>query len=291
MDFKLCILLIQGTFEFRLGLRDRRKFDRKRIIMHRVQLFEFEDLRWCPQSLRDTITDSIHFGIKLTNVYAAIVPRLRNAISKAKADRIIDFGSGAGGPWPRLAGELNNDGTNLQILLTDIKPNVAALNLLVLKSEGKIDYLSHSVNARDNHIPNGFRTFFSSFHHFRPSDTRTILENAIAYSQGIGIFELTSRKPESFLTIFFMPLMMILMGIFMRPFRLSRLFWIYLIPAAPIFGFLDGIISCFRTYSITEATQLVQSLKSENYEWQMGVERSRFLRIPITYLIGYPRQK
>ena len=36
---------------------------------------------------------------------------------------------------------------------------------------------------------NGFRTLFSSFHHFRPEQARAILANAMEKKQAIAVFE------------------------------------------------------------------------------------------------------
>lgn len=255
--------------------------------MKRHQLFEFEDQPWFPRSIRDTITDCIQFGLNLFDFYGPIFARLKDAVLRSGTDRVLDLCSGAGGPWPHLWREFNDDGTRIR--MSDKYPNLAAYSRLSRISGGKIVFDDQSVDTRS--IPakiNGFRTFFSAFHHFDPLSAISILKSTIDSRQGIAVFEMTGRHPISFLLMFGMPIVAFFCSPFIRPFRISRLFWIYVIPAAPIGAFIDGIISCFRTYSVDEMKALVENLPPNDYRWSIGVERSKFLSIPITYMIGLP---
>jgi hypothetical protein len=92
----------------------------------------------------------------------------------------------------------------------------------------------------------------------------------------------------SILLVAAMPIFTLLACPFIRPFRISRLFWTYIIPAAPIIGFLDGIVSCFRTYSIEEMRELVNKLSPNEYEWNIA-KKNALLGAPILFLIGIPK--
>ncbi len=256
--------------------------------MPRLHLFEFEDLPWFPRSLRNAITDSIQFGINLVDIYSAIGDKLEYALRKTGARRIIDLGSGGGGPWPKLWRRLAQKRLGNQVYLSDLRPNNPAMSRIVSLSENRIAIIRHTMDATKDRIPSGFRTMFSAFHHFDTIQARAIIENATRDRAGIGIFELTSRAPVSFLLIFAMPLMMLLLGAFIRPFRFSRIFWIYIVPAAPVVAFFDGIVSCLRSYSVEECERLIGEIPLNGYFWQTGIEKSRFLGAPITYIIGYP---
>ena len=85
-----------------------------------------------------------------------------------------------------------------------------------------------------------------------------------------------------------MPLGYLLLVPFQRPFRWSRLFFTWLLPVIPFVLFFDGIVSCLRIYSPPELHQLVATLPPNGYDWEIGVERGGFLRVPITWLIGRP---
>ena len=54
------------------------------------------------------------------------------------------------------------------------------------------------------------------------------------------------------------PLIILLVTPAIRPLRLSRLIFTYLLPAIPIIGLFDGIVSCLRTYSPEEMRQLIK---------------------------------
>jgi hypothetical protein len=74
-----------------------------------------------------------------------------------------------------------------------------------------------------------------------------------------------------------------------RPFRWSRLFWTYLIPIVPFVVWFDGVVSCLRTYRPRELWEIVGKLTGNEYVWQVGEHLGDKGKIPITYLIGCPR--
>jgi hypothetical protein len=135
----------------------------------------------------------------------------------------------------------------------------------------------------------GFRTMFSSFHHFSPDEACAILQNAVDASQSIGIFEVTRRAPLTISLMFPWALMLFLCTPLIRPFRWSRLFWTYLIPIIPFVVLFDGVVSCLRTYPPQELREIIEKLTGTGYQWEMGERLGALGKIPITYLIGHPR--
>src|SRR5437867_274577 len=136
--------------------------------MARLHLFEIHDQPWCPPSLRDALTDFLGFALRLGGSYAPIAPQLRAAVARAGAARIVDLCSGAGGPWPALRRDVS-----VPILLTDKYPNRQTRT-------GTLPFHPEPVDATA--VPadlGGFRTLFTSFHHFRPDEARAILANAV----------------------------------------------------------------------------------------------------------------
>jgi hypothetical protein len=85
------------------------------------------------------------------------------------------------------------------------------------------------------------------------------------------------------------PLRVLVLAPFIRPFRRSQLFWTYLIPALPLVLLFDVIVSCLRVYSGPELRDLTASL--DRYHWDTGTVRSKWIPIPISYLIGVPSEK
>ena len=237
--------------------------------MPRLHLFEIHDYRWCPPSLRDALTDFLQFTINLGRSYAAIVPMLRDAVARAGATRVVDLCSGAGGPWRTLGHEIP-----VPVVLTDKFPNRATTK--------PVDATAVPADLL------GFRTLFTSFHHFRPAEARAILADAVRQGQGIGVFEISRRAPREIAVVALTWLAVIAFVPFIRLFRWSRLAWTYLPPVLPLVGLFDGVVSCLRTYSPRELRDLLRGL--DTYEWQVGETRSPWSPLAVTYLVGVPKR-
>ena len=255
-----------------------------------ARFFEFHDQKWFPKGLRDGVTDGLQFILSLGGIYRPIVPLLNEAVEATGAERIVDLCSGGGGPWLWLYRLLRvSNGRTIEICLTDKYPNVAAFENARRKTDGQITFYPGFVEAAS--LPrelSGFRTIFTSFHHFTPDEAVAILQNAADEDQGIGVFEAAKRDPLRILLTMLMPLAGFLTAPFARPFRISRLFWTYVIPVIPFVLFFDGVISCLRAYSQKELSLLAAQVKAGNYVWQIG-ERSGGLT-PVTFLVGYPQR-
>jgi hypothetical protein len=253
-----------------------------------ARFFEFHDQKWFPKNLRDGVTDALQFILSLGGIYRPIVPLLSEAVEATGAERIVDLCSGGGGPWLWLYRLLRVENErSVQVCLTDKYPNIAAFENARQKTGGQITFYPGFVDAAS--LPrelSGFRTVFTSFHHFTPEEAVAILQNAADDGQGIGVFEAAKRDPLRILLTVLMPLAGFLTAPFARPFRISRLFWTYVIPVIPFVLFFDGVISCLRAYSQKELSLLAAQVKAENYVWQIG-ERSGGLA-PITFLVGFP---
>lgn len=261
--------------------------------MRRRQLIEIHDQTWFPGFLRDAVTDTLQFILNVGNLYRPIVPRLRRALEDAGTRRVVDLCSGGGGPWLRLYRIFEEEENfPVDVRLTDKYPNRAAFEQVQIVSRNKIKPHAEPLDARQ--IPpelEGFRTLFTSFHHFRPEEARAILQNAVDHQQGIGIFEIARRGPLALLLVFVVPVVALILVPFMRPFRWSHLIWAYLIPVIPLVLLFDGIVSCIRAYSPAELGELTERLRPNGYQWDIGEEERAFLPVPVTYLIGSPNRK
>lgn len=257
--------------------------------MGRQHLLEIIDQSWCPAVVREEAVDVIQFTVRAGNLYRHVVGRLKRALKRTGTNRIIDLGSGTGGPWLRLLPAFEKRGYPIEVMLTDFYPNLEALAQVGAASRGKINFHSESVDAKQ--IPpelEGFRTMFSSFHHFRPEEGEAILRDAVKNRQGIGIFEFTSQEPLSLLIIFCCAVWIAACTPFIKPFRWSRLLLTYLIPAVPFVCWHDGLVSCLRTYSVKELKALAGKLGDCGYVWDIGRVPAWPSPVPVTYLIGYP---
>ena len=254
--------------------------------MQRYQLFEIANQPGCPAVLRDCATDYLGFIIARTAPYVCIQRRLKKSIEQSGAARLIDLCSGGGGPWAD-AGQIHDYSGGISVYLTDQFPNEIAFERAKASSNGQADYRREPISAMN--VPEsltGFRTLFSSFHHFRPEQARAILADAVEKKQGIAVFEGTRRSPLALVLMLLVPLIVLISTPFIRPFRWSRLIWTYLIPIVPLLSLFDGLVSCLRTYTCDELRELVTGL--DEYDWEIGEEPARHGPIPVTYLIGLP---
>jgi hypothetical protein len=257
------------------------------LAMRRVQFIEIHEQPWFPSSLRDEVTDALQFGFDLVKAYAPIAPLLQTALNSTGSRSIVDLGSGGGGPWLDLSRKLQEEPPGLQIWLTDKYPNLGAMQNVGRASENHIRSYPSSVDAMN--VPRelaGFRTMFTSFHHFPPEEARAILQNAVDAGEGIGIFETTRRASSTIGLMFAWILLLVVCTLWIRPFRWSRLLWTYLVPIIPLVLLFDGVVSCLRTYRPEELRDMVEQLRASKYQWEIGELSTG--KVPITYLIGYP---
>ena len=197
---------------------------------------------------------------------------------------MIDLCSGGGGPWLWLRGELaREECAGLEITLTDRYPNLAAFRLAQEASGGAIGFCAESIDAQK--IPpalSGFRTIFSSVHHFPQDEVVAMLRSAVERGEGIGFFEAAKRRPRTILYAFVMPVAAILLVPFMKEFRFARLVWTYLLPVIPFVLLFDGVLSCLRAYTPDELREMASRAATTNYTWDIGEARA------VTYLLGRP---
>jgi hypothetical protein len=199
---------------------------------------------------------------------------------------ILDLCSGAGGAMPPILEDLASRGYQARATLTDLYPNPRpALH-------PRITWLGESVDAA-NISPRlaGVRTMFSAFHHFRPEAAKAILKNAFDLRRPICIFE---SGPDTWLGVLMMalvPVNVLLLMPFVRPFRWEFLVFTYLIPLLPFVALWDGIVSTLRIYSPRQMRELTSDLAAPDYTWEIGRLKVRGIPGGLPYAIGASPQQ
>jgi hypothetical protein len=247
--------------------------------LRRRHFFEVLDQEWCPAAVRHGATDCLEAIISRTDVYRFVQADIFRAIRESNSATVIDLCSGGGGPWLSPSWR-----SPFKVVLTDKFPS-SVLSARLQQGTG-ITCLDVPVDAAS--VPeslHGFRTIFSSFHHFPDTVAREVLGDAVRRGEGFAMAEVTSRTPRAFATMFFMPALVWLLIPFMRPFRWSRLLLTYLVPLIPLVVVWDGVVSCFRTRTPEELRELSRSFPQ--YEWRAGYAKGGWLS-PV-YLIGRPK--
>jgi hypothetical protein len=245
------------------------------VTMARLHLFELEDQQWFPGFLRNYVTDFLQFLSNTAKLYKPVVPLIEKALRAGNTRTIVDLGSGGGGGLLWLNNELKKSFPDLKITLTDFYPNISAFEFTKTRASN-FEFITRPVDARN--VPpdlKGLRTQFLSFHHFKPSDAQKILQNAVDSNSPIAIFEAQERSVASLLAMLFSPVTVLVLTPFIRPLKIGRIVFTYIIPILPFIVLWDGIVSSLRTYSVEEMNALVKGLEgSEKYQWEINRVKS-----------------
>jgi hypothetical protein len=236
------------------------------------------------------MTDFLQFISNKFDLYKPIVPIILEGLEKSESNTIIDLASGGGGGMVKLNEHLLKNNPNVKIVLTDYFPNIDAFKLTKVSSSN-ITYLETPINALN--VPEnlkGLRTQFLSFHHFKPNNAKQILENAVKNASPIAIFEAQERNIKSLLFMLFSPINVLLLTPLIKPFKLGRIVFTYLIPILPLLVMWDGMVSVLRTYSVKEMRDMVNQIENHQlYIWKLDKVKSG--PSVITYLLGYKKQE
>lgn len=251
--------------------------------MRRQHWFEIHDQPWFPASLRDRVTEALEAVWNQNRIYQPIAARLREAVRQAGAERIVDLCSGGGGPWAGLYDQVAGE-DGLTVCLTDFYPNAL---LKRRPPDGAFNVWPEPVDARQ--VPaelRGFRTIFSSFHHFDPEAARAMLADAFERREGIAVFEGARCTAWTMVAVAAVPFLGLRAAVRARPVRWHRILWSCVIPVVPAILWIDGVLSCLRSYSVEDLRELTLGLRAPDYAWEAGDDGGG--RVPIRYLIGRP---
>ncbi len=265
--------------------------------MKRVHVLEFEDLPWFPGWLRACMTNVlVVFSRKMgvTDVVGRLVAR---AVKEAGVDRVVDLGSGGGGPMPEVIEGVRRrpETGSVELLMTDRFPSPDAVERFA--GPGPVRYSADPVDATDlAAAPPGLKTMVNCFHHMRPPQARAILESAHRARQPLLVYELADNEIPFPVWLLFLPvglLVVFLMALALtpavRPLRARQLVFTYLVPLVPLFYAWDGQASMPRIYTLGDLDELLEGLHTDDYVWEKGhatTESGRKLGI---YLLGLPR--
>ncbi|HET7541524.1 MAG TPA: hypothetical protein VFK05_16725 [Polyangiaceae bacterium] len=261
--------------------------------MERAQLFEFEDLPWFPQVVRECMTDFLSFlSQRGRRVYDSFAQRLASAVQATGDDTLLDLCSGGGGPALTIASLLRDRyATPLRVVLTDLYPNLPRLERARAEGRGDVEFRNCPVDATavPESLP-GFRLICNAFHHLPPSAARKCLADAVSHRRGIALVELVDRSAAGLFSVTLGTSTMLAVTPFIRPVRASRLLLTYLLPIVPLCTWWDGMVSCLRAYSPEELRRLVATLPDNDYLWDIGRLSVPYAPTSLVYLIGRPRE-
>ena len=252
--------------------------------MRRLHLFEFSDQWWFPRVLRDAETAYLAMAYRISpKLPQCWAEKISTAFQAGEPEEILDLCSGAGGPLPLIINELEKRGYNARARLTELHPHLRP------PSHPRIEWVTQPVDAtRVSRELAGVRTIFSAFHHFRPDAAKAILKDALEQRRAICIFESGSGTLLGLLSMIVIPIFVLALMPFARPFRWAYVLFTYLIPLMPLIILWDGSVSMLRVYSPEQMKTMTADLEAPDYSWEIG--RIPVRRVPdgLPYLIGRP---
>ena len=265
--------------------------------MKRIELIEFEDLRWLPSTIRAGVTNLIMVFHRLMGTPAVIAGLIQKLQAEYHFTQITDLGSGSGGPMIEVLQKVNaGNKSNTKLVLTDYHPNPETVQKINKASLPNVRYLDTQVDAASLHLaPEGLKTMIASFHHMSPEQAGNILNSAQQNKQPILIYEIAKNNIPVLLWCMLLPVslaLLMVMSLAMTPFvrRLSgkQLLLTYLIPVIPLIYAWDGQASLMRTYTFEDIDSLLTDRYSADYRWTIAdAKKSNGNKLGY-YIIGCP---
>lgn len=208
---------------------------------------ELEDLTWFPPLLRNFQTDFIGFVVTRFKFYDRFIRYLKSI--SIQQQPMFDLGSGSGEPAITIFRESD---CFSQLILSDKYPQ------LLTFAHPKISYLSQSMDVNEMEFQPGIcYTMFNVFHHFSDKEKLQIVNRMNASGSVAFFVEILEPRFDTFLKVIFTTTVgNLLMAPFIKPFSLLRLFFTYIIPINILTITYDGVISVFKSRSVTQYQRL-----------------------------------
>jgi len=225
--------------------------------MKRQQFNQITNSGWFPGFLTRCIYEFMTWFVQKVNAAKPFLPIIEEGLQYADKIVVIEIKGGAG--FETVDGLIDQKIERL-----------------------KVD--SNDFNAEKD----GLYLSINSFHQFDVKKAREILNKVAQKRQPIAILE---GNNDSLWQVFGMtvivPLTVIFTAFFVKPFRLERIFFTYLIPVLPIVTLIDGFIALFKLYAPKDLDELTASVDCGAYTWRSGkLDNGRGGKI--IYLLGFP---
>jgi hypothetical protein len=242
-----------------------------RVVLPRVQSFEFNDHPRAPAALRATIVEALSLALEWGGILRGLAPVLSDFLDRAGTRDVLDLGSGGGGPAKVLAPLLRTRGWTGTITLTDLFPHPSLWTTLADK-DTSLSFEAESVDATliPEELSRGrARTIINVLHHLPPDVARGVIEDAVRCRAPLFVAEGFERNPMRFLA--FAPAgipALLATPLFASGDHARRVALTWLSPIALACSVWDGVVSTLRVYSEAELRAMVPP--SADYEWRYG---------------------
>ena len=227
--------------------------------MKRKQITQIINTSWCPKFIKKLVAEFLSWFVVKVNATKPFIPLIESMVNDAHSNQIIniDFNIGAG--------------------IESVKPYL------------KEDIQIKSIPISDfNTDTKGVYLFLNSFHQLNVKQAKEILSQIAKSKNPIIIVEGNNDSLWQVVGMtVFVPLTTLLTAPFVKPFRLTRLLFTYIIPVLPLIITIDGCIALLKLYNPKDLLELTSSINAPKYEWKAG-KNDNGRGGKIIYLTGKP---
>lgn len=210
--------------------------------MKRIQIKQFINTNICPEFIKKLVAEFLSWFVVKVNATKPFLPIIIDTLDKSQTKKIIniEFNIGAG--------------------IETVKPFL------------KDDILIKSINIDQlDTKESGVYLFINSFHQLDATHAKSILNKIVKSGNSVVIVEGNNDSLWQIVGMtVFVPLTVLLTAFFVKPFRISRVVFTYLLPILPIVIVIDGCLALLKLYNPADLLELTSSLNKSNYQWRAG---------------------
>ncbi len=210
--------------------------------MKRKQVTQIINLGMFPKLFKKLIAEFLSWFVLKVNASKPFLPVIEEILDKTQTKKVlnIEFNIGAG--------------------VETVKP--------FLKDDITIESISVT---KFNTTEKGVYLFVNAFHQLQIFEAKKILHQIADSENPVVVVEGNNDNLWQIIGMtVFVPLTVLATAPFVKPFRISRIIFTYLIPILPIVIIIDGCISLLKLYNPSDLLELTASLNTKNYEWKAG---------------------
>lgn len=237
----------------------------------RAQLFEFNDSRWAPVAIRESLVEALSRTLVWARVLRGLAGPFASFLDETGAREVLDLCAGAGGPAAILVRELRRAGrAPPRFLLTDLLPHLELWDALRRADPDAIEFVPASVDATA--IPRDLgagraRTIINALHHLPPALAGAVLRGACEEGPGVFVAEVFGRNPLRFPSIAVPGAAALAVTPFLSP--RHRLAKSLLLPITFVAAAWDVFASTLRVYTERELREMVAPVGNA-FRWSYG---------------------
>jgi hypothetical protein len=229
--------------------------------MKRKQVFQFSNQNWYPAFLKRDMYEFMTWFVGKVHAAKPFVPVISEGLQHAPAHRIINIDSQIGAGFETVKDLISEQPEFFNLPIQNFNTSNSGLYL-----------------------------FVNSFHQLKPEMARNYLSEIAKSRNAVVVVEGNNDSLWQVVGMtVFVPLAVILSAPLVKPFRVTRLIFTYLIPVLPIVTMLDGFLALFKLYNPNDLNELVSEIPEKNYTWKSAkADNGRGGKI--MYLIGWPEK-